>query len=56
MTLTIVALVVSGVYIVSIKTAYRCGKATGFGEGIQCMEEMECGHLVGEERDQQRGS
>ena len=53
MTPAITALVIAGVYIVSIRLAYRLGKTTGFGEGIQCMEEAQCGHLVGE-KDRER--
>lgn len=47
MTPTITALILAAAYLVSIRLAYRLGKTTGFGEGIQCMEESQCGRIVG---------
>lgn len=46
------ALLLAAAIVAGLRVSYQTGKAHGFIEGLQVMEEAECGRIVGTDCDQ----
>ncbi|NWO10209.1 hypothetical protein HLV40_07335 [Chromohalobacter salexigens] len=46
------SLLLAAAIVAGLRIGYQVGKADGFIEGLQVMEEAECGHIVGTVSDQ----
>lgn len=50
--MTTAALLLAAAIVAGLRVSYQTGKTHGFIEGLQVMEETECGRIVGTGSDQ----
>lgn len=50
--MTAMILILAAAIVAGLRVSYQAGKTHGFIEGLQVMEEAECGRLVGTDGDQ----